>query len=56
MSNHGWVIDLDWSLISNGLRPSPCSVLSARGAFVLLVYVVLDYGQFVAWSVVSGGT
>jgi hypothetical protein len=25
MSNHGWVIDLT-SLISNGLRPSPCSV------------------------------
>ena len=55
MSNHGWVIDIDWSLISNGRRPSPCSVLSVRGAFVLLVYVVLDYGQFVSWSVVSGG-
>ena len=53
--NHGWVIDIDWSLILNGRRSSPSSVPSVRGVFVLLIYVVLDYGQFVAWSVVSGG-
>jgi hypothetical protein len=28
---------------------------SVRGVFVLLIYVVLDCGQLVAWSVVSGG-
>jgi hypothetical protein len=28
---------------------------SIRGAFVLLMYVVIDRGQLVAWSVVSGG-
>ena len=28
---------------------------SVRGVFVLLIYVVLDYIQLVAWCVVSGG-
>jgi hypothetical protein len=34
---------------------SPCRAPSVRGAIVLLIYVVLDCGQLVAWSVVSGG-
>jgi hypothetical protein len=42
--NHEWVIDIYWSLILNGRRPSPCSVPSVRGVFVLLIYVALDYG------------
>jgi len=53
--NHGWVIDIHWSLILNGHRPSPCSVPSVRGIFVLLIYVALDYGHLFAWSVVSVG-
>jgi hypothetical protein len=34
---------------------SPCHAPSVRGRIVLLIYVVLDCGQLVAWSVVSGG-
>jgi hypothetical protein len=34
---------------------SSCRAPSVRGAVVLLLYVVLDCGQLVAWSVVSGG-
>jgi hypothetical protein len=34
---------------------SPCHAPSVRGAIVLRIYVVLDCGQLVAWSVVSGG-
>jgi hypothetical protein len=32
-----------------------CHALSVRGAFVLLIYIVLDGGQLVAWFVASGG-
>jgi hypothetical protein len=31
-----------------------CHALSVRGAFVLLIYVVLDFGQLVAWSTCVG--
>jgi hypothetical protein len=34
---------------------SPCHAPSVRGAIVLRIYVVLDCGQLVAWSFVSGG-
>jgi hypothetical protein len=43
-------------IVNLGVRcQSPCHAPSVRGAFVLLIYVVLDCGQLVAWSVVSGG-
>jgi hypothetical protein len=34
---------------------SSCHAPSVRGAVAILIYVVLDCGQLVAWSVVSGG-
>ena len=40
-----------WVLLSE----SSCHAPSVRGAIVLLIYVVLDCDQLVAWSVVSGG-
>jgi hypothetical protein len=43
-------------MLNLGVRcQSPCHAPSVRGAIVLLNYVVLDCGQLVAWSVVSGG-
>jgi hypothetical protein len=40
-----------WVLLSE----SSCHAHSVREVIVLLIYVVLDCLQLVAWSVVSGG-
>jgi hypothetical protein len=49
-----WVVPLDEVELGCSLSES-CHAPSVRGAFVLLIYTVLDGGQWVAWSVVSGG-
>jgi hypothetical protein len=38
-----------------GLLSESLSHAFRKGRIVLLIYVVLDCGQLVAWSVVSGG-
>ena len=45
------LINVEFGLLSESSYHAP----SIRGVFVLLIYVVLDYIQLVAWCVVSGG-
>jgi hypothetical protein len=45
------LINVEFGLLSESSYHAP----SERGVFVLLIYVVLDFIQLVAWSVVSGG-
>jgi hypothetical protein len=42
-------------MLNLGVRcQSPCHAPSVRGAIVLLIYVVLDFIQLVAWSACVG--
>jgi hypothetical protein len=49
------VVHLNKVKLGCSLSESFCHAPSVRDVVVLLIYVVLDCNQLVAWSVVSGG-